>query len=219
MKHLNIALDGPAGSGKSTIARIISERLGILHLDTGAMYRAVAYKAIKCGIKNYNADGIKKLLPSLDLKVVYKNNCQKIILDGKDITSKIRTPEISDGASKVAVIPEVRIKLVEIQRKIAANHDVVMDGRDIGTYVLPEAKYKFFLIASVDERAKRRWKELINKNICCTYEQVLKDIIFRDKNDSCRAFAPLKKAEDAILIDTTGKSIEQVAKIILDKLK
>jgi cytidylate kinase len=219
MKHLNIALDGPAGAGKSTIASIISQRLGILHLDTGAMYRAVAYKAIKSGIKDFDTNGIKRLLPSLNLKVVYKNNRQLIILDGEDITSKIRTPQISDGASKVAVIPEVRLKLVEIQREIADNNDLIIDGRDIGTYVLPEARYKFFLTASLDERAKRRWIELRNKNICCSYEEVLKDIEFRDKNDSSRAFAPLKKAEDAILVDTTGKSIEQVVDIILSRLK
>ena len=212
---LTIAIDGPAGAGKSTIAKIISEALNILYLDTGAMYRAVAYKMLK---SNVDLDDYKRVIDTLettDLQVRYHNGKQKVILDDQDVTSLIRTAEVSQAASKVAVIPEVRLKLVAIQRKIARENSLVMDGRDIGTYVLPNASLKFYLTASLEERAKRRWKEMKEKGTEETIESIKQSIQQRDDNDQRRSFAPLKQAEDAILIDTTGKSIEQVSEEIL----
>lgn len=215
-----IAIDGPAGAGKSTIARIISETLNILYLDTGAMYRTVALKAIREGIDTQSHDELKKMIENIDIKVSYSDNRQHIFLDGEDVTELIRTPEISIGASNVAVVPEVRVKMVEIQRQIASENSLVMDGRDIGTYVLPDAKYKFFLNASVEERARRRYKEQLAKGMTgVSLEEVKKDIEYRDKNDSSRVFAPLCKAPDAIEIDTTQMSIENVVDKILEYIK
>lgn len=220
MAKINIAIDGPAGAGKSTVAKHISKILGIIYLDTGAMYRAVALKAITSGIATKDAKALEELVKDIDIKVDLKGEEQRIFLDGRDVTHLIRTPEVSIGASDVSAIPAVRIKLVELQREIARTNDVVMDGRDIGTYVLPNANYKFFLTASLDERAKRRYKELLEKGATETkYDDVLKDISYRDKNDSSRAFAPLAKAEDAVEIDTTDLSLEQVIEKILSKIK
>lgn len=217
MGKINIAIDGPAGAGKSTIAKLISKSLGILYLDTGAMYRAVALKAIRNGIDTLDKEKLTELVKNIDIKIIYTGNEQRVFLEGEDITDKIRTPEISTGASNVAVVPEVRIKMVELQREIADRNSVVMDGRDIGTYVLPRADLKIFLTASVEERAKRRYKEQLEKGmITGSFEDVRKDMEYRDKNDSSRAFAPLAKAEDAVEIDTTSMTIEEVAeKIIL----
>lgn len=216
MKKIGIAIDGPAGAGKSTIAKIISHTLGIIYLDTGAMYRSVALKAIREGIDTKDREKLGALVKDIDIKVVYEGNEQKIFLDGEDVSGKIRTPEISIGASNVAVVPEVRIKMVELQRAIAGKYSVVMDGRDIGTYVLPGAELKVFLNASSDERARRRYSELAGKGASVsTYEEVKKDMEYRDKNDSTRDFAPLSKAEDAIEIDTTSMSIEEVAQKII----
>jgi len=220
LAKINIAIDGPAGAGKSTVAKHISKILGIIYLDTGAMYRAVALKAITSGIATKDAKALEELVKDIDIKVDLKGEEQRIFLDGRDVTHLIRTPEVSIGASDVSAIPAVRIKLVELQREIARTNDVVMDGRDIGTYVLPNANYKFFLTASLDERAKRRYKELLEKGATETkYDDVLKDISYRDKNDSSRAFAPLAKAEDAVEIDTTDLSLEQVIEKILSKIK
>lgn len=220
MAHINISIDGPAGAGKSTVAKHISKNLGIIYLDTGAMYRAVALKAIKSGIDTSDAKALEALVRSIDIKVDYKGDEQRIFLDGSDVSQLIRTPEVSLGASDVSAIPAVRIKLVELQREIAKTNDVVMDGRDIGTYVLPDANYKFYLTASLDVRAKRRYNELLEKGALDTkYEDVLKDISYRDKNDSSRAFAPLAKAFDAVEIDTTDLSFEQVLETILSYIK
>jgi cytidylate kinase len=160
---INIAIDGPAGAGKSTIAKAISRILGIIYLDTGAMYRTVALKAIRSGIDTRDEKQLTELVRDIDIRIEYKDNEQRIFLDGDEVTALIRTPEVSIGASNVAVIPAVRIKMVELQREIAHSSDVVMDGRDIGTYVLPEANFKFFLTATLDERAKRRYDEMISK--------------------------------------------------------
>ena len=220
MSKINIAIDGPAGAGKSTVAKIISKTLGIIYLDTGAMYRTVALKSIREGINTSDTIGLVQLIKNIDIKIKYFENEQHIFLDGEDVSKDIRTPDISTGASNVAVVPEVRLKMVELQRAIAIENDVVMDGRDIGTYVLPDAKLKIFLTASIEERANRRYNELIEKG---TYENKLedvkKDIEYRDKNDSSRAFAPLCKAKDAVELDTTYLSIEEVAKKIMALLE
>lgn len=216
MSNIAIAIDGPAGAGKSTIARIISKKLGIIYLDTGAMYRAVALKAIREGIDTKDSERLSKLVKDIDIRIVYMGSEQHILLDGEDVSSKIRTPEVSIGASDVSAVPDVRVKMVELQRQIASQNSVVMDGRDIGTYVLPNAEYKFFLTASVEERTKRRYKEQLEKGITdISYEEVKKDIEYRDKNDSSRAFAPLKKADDAIELDTTHMSVDEATEAIM----
>lgn len=217
---INIAIDGPAGAGKSTIAKEISRILGIVYLDTGAMYRTVALKAIRSGFDTLDEARLAVLVKDIDIRIEYKDNEQRIFLDGDDVSGLIRTPEVSIGASNVAVIPAVRIKMVELQRDIARENDVVMDGRDIGTYVLPDANFKFFLTATLDERAKRRYSEMLSKGMTdVDYEEVKKDIAFRDKNDSSRAFAPLSKAPDAMEIDTTGLEPQEVLRIILDRIE
>jgi len=220
LPHINIAIDGPAGAGKSTVAKMISKALGIIYLDTGAMYRTVALKAISQGIDTRDAEKLSRLVETISIKIDFTDGEQQIFLDGENVSNKIRTPEVSIGASNVAVIPAVRIKMVEIQREIAKFNSVVMDGRDIGTYVLPGADYKFFLTASVEERAKRRYAEQIEKGMKdVRFEDVLKDIQYRDQNDSSRDFAPLCKAEDAIEIDTTNLTVNEVVEKILSIIK
>lgn len=208
--NLTIAIDGPAGAGKSTVAKLVAQHLDILYLDTGAMYRAIALKMLELQIDPSNPDQVVPMLKSTDIRVDYKNGQQLILLDGADVTNRIRTQEVSKGASDVGTLPEVRLKLVELQRKIASKNSLVMDGRDIGTYVLPNASRKFFLTASIEERAKRRWLELKEDARTESLETIIHEISQRDANDSNRSFAPLKKAEDAILIDTTSKTIQQV---------
>lgn len=210
-----IAIDGPAGAGKSTIAKQVSADLGFIYLDTGAMYRAVALKAINEGINTKSQKDLENMISNIDITISHENNIQKIFLDGVDVSEAIRTPEVSAGASNVATIKEVRLKLVDLQRKIAADKDVVMDGRDIGTYVLPNADLKIFLTASVDERAKRRFEELLQKGQKVNFEEVKSDMIIRDKNDSSRAFAPLVKAPDAIEVDSTSMTIDEVVERIM----
>ena len=184
------------------------------------MYRAVALKAIQSGTDTGDTAMIEYLLKDIDIRIEYNDNEQRIFLDGSDVTGMIRTPEVSVGASDVATIPAVRKKMVELQRSIAKNNDVVMDGRDIGTFVLPDATYKFFLTASLDERARRRFREMTANGMTgVSLEEVKKDIAYRDKNDSSRSFAPLSKAPDALEIDTTGIDPEDVVRIILDSIK
>ena len=220
MNKVNIAIDGPAGAGKSTIAKYISKTLGIIYLDTGAMYRTVALKAMRSGVDAKDAEKLAELVSCIDIKITHSGSEQHIFLDGADVSKDIRTPEVSLGASNVAVVPAVRLKLVELQREIAKNNDVVMDGRDIGTYVLPQAGHKFFLTASLDERAKRRYRELQEKGMSdASFEEVRKDIEYRDINDSTRAFAPLSKAADAVEVDTSDMSIDQVIEKILSYIK
>jgi cytidylate kinase len=220
LERISIAIDGPAGAGKSTIAKIISKELGIIYLDTGAMYRAVALKAIREKIDTKDKEKLSELVKSIEIKVEYSQDGQKVFLDGEDVSDKIRTKDVSIGASDVSAVHAVRLEMVRLQREIAKHNSVVMDGRDIGTYVLPNADYKFFLTASVEERAKRRYKELLKKgeeNI--TLEEVKADIKYRDKNDSSRDFAPLRKAEDAIEVDTSFIGIREVADKILLLIK
>ena len=210
-KNIAIAIDGPAGAGKSTIAKAISARLGIVYLDTGAMYRTVALKAIRENIDVNDSDLLEALVKDIDIEIKYISGSQHIFLDGEDVSGLIRTPEVSKGASAVATVVPVRMKMVELQRKIAEGASVVMDGRDIGTYVLPNADLKIFLTASADERAKRRFLEMQEKgDTSCTLEEIKEYIIKRDKNDSTRAFAPLKKADDAVELDSTAYSIDEV---------
>lgn len=211
----SIAIDGPAGAGKSTIAKRVSANLGFIYLDTGAMYRAVALKAIKNGIDTKSEQALANIIQSIDITISHENNLQKIYLDGVDVSEEIRTDEVSVGASNVAVFQEVRLKLVDLQRKIASDKDVVMDGRDIGSFVLPNANLKIFLTASVDERAKRRYNELVGKGYCSKYEEVKADMVYRDNNDSSRAFAPLVKVDDAIEIDSTQLTVDDVVEKIL----
>ncbi|QEK13618.1 (d)CMP kinase [Crassaminicella thermophila] len=214
MVNISIALDGPAGAGKSTIAKIIAKAKKLTYIDTGAMYRAITLKILRYG-KNVQEEQIKKILS--DSKIDIDGN--DIFLDGKLVTEEIRKPEVSNFVSHVAKISFVRMKMVELQRKIAANKNVIMDGRDIGTYVLPNATYKFFLTASIDERAKRRFTELKEKGFNVTFEEVKNEMEKRDKIDTEREFAPLRQAEDAIVIDTTGKCIQEVVDEILYYLK
>lgn len=209
MKNIRIAIDGPSGAGKSTISRALAERLGFVYIDTGAMYRAVALYAIRNGIDTKNADGeLEGALDAIDIDILYKDGAQHIYLCGEDVSEEIRIHEVSMGASNAATVPAVRLKLVDMQRKLAAKQSVIMDGRDIGTYVLPNAEIKIYLTADVEERAKRRKAELEAKGQEVSYEQVLADMKARDKNDSTRDFAPLRQADDAALIDTTELDFE-----------
>lgn len=212
MAHIQIAIDGPAGSGKSTIAKKVAERLNITYIDTGAMYRALTYKVLINKIDIQNEDAIIKLTQKSNIEFFQGN----IYLDNDMINEEIRLPEVSKNVSYVAKIPQVRQILIEAQKKIALNQDIIMDGRDIGTHVLNNANLKIFLTASVEQRSYRRYIELINKGFDVSFDDVQKDIINRDKIDRERKFAPLVKADDAVLIDTTDLSIEDVVnKIIL----
>ena len=218
---INIAIDGPAGAGKSTVARAVAKKLGILYLVTGAMYRAMALKAMREGI---DPNDKEQVLPLLECTEIYAKNIggtQHTYLDGEDVSGLIRTPEISRGASDISAIPDVRIKLAQIQRNIAHTSDVVMDGREIGSYVIPECENKFYVTASVDERARRRLLELKEKgrDNGMTVEDMAKDIAERDYNDSHRAFAPLLRLPEAILIDTTDLTIDEAVNAVLKNLK
>lgn len=202
---INVAIDGPAGAGKSSIAKATAAEIGFIYVDTGALYRSVALFALENGL---DSDGLVKSLDKINVSLEFADGSQHVILNGADVSDKIRTAEVSMNASKVSAIPEVREFLFELQKKIAAENNIIMDGRDIGTVVLPDADLKIFLTASAEERANRRFKEMTDPGI--TYEQVLEDIKQRDYNDMHRDIAPLKQAEDAVLLDTTGMTIEEV---------
>ncbi|MGO1043641.1 (d)CMP kinase [Clostridioides difficile] len=214
MDNLIIAVDGPAGAGKSTIAKKVAEKLNINYIDTGAMYRAVTYKCLKNNIDVNNEKEVIKIAKNSDID--FKNN--SIYLDQKIINDEIRTIEVSNNVSNVAKIKEVRKLMVEVQRKIGTKSSVILDGRDIGSYVFPNADYKFFLVATPEERGSRRYKELCNKGYNTTLKEVIEDIVKRDEIDSNREFAPLVKADDALEIDTTGKTIEQVVQEVVSKI-
>ncbi|MBQ7036938.1 MAG: (d)CMP kinase [Clostridia bacterium] len=219
---MKVAIDGPAGAGKSTIARAAAKMLGFIYIDTGAMYRAVGLYAWRRGVDTKNdTEGVVRLLPEIEVTISHVDGVQRVFLCGEDVSEEIRLPEISVAASNVAVIPEVRLKLVELQRALSEKTDVIMDGRDIGTYVLPDAEVKIFLTADVRKRAERRYLELAEKGVSTTLEEVLSDMEYRDKNDSGRAFAPLRQAEDAVLVDTSfntpDESISEVVNIIRGK--
>lgn len=212
--NLVIAVDGPAGAGKSTIAKIIAKSLNINYIDTGAMYRSITYKCLKNNIDINNEEEVSKL--SKNTNIDFKDN--NIYLDGQILTDEIRTMEVSNNVSNVAKIKDVRYLMVDVQREIGKRSSVILDGRDIGSYVFPNADYKFFLIATPEERGQRRFIELSKKGYETTLEEVINDIIKRDEIDSNREFAPLVKAEDAIEIDTTGKSIDEVVEAVISKI-
>lgn len=207
--NMKIAIDGPAGAGKSTISKAAAARLGFVYIDTGAMYRAIGLAAVRRGIDTTDAEGVKSILGEVEVGIKHNESGQQIFLNGENVSEEIRLPEISVAASNVAVIPEVRIKLVELQRTLAEKEDVIMDGRDIGTYVLPDAELKIYLTASVEERAMRRLRELAEKGVDTDFEAVKADMEYRDKNDSGREFAPLKPAEDSVLLDNTDLSPDE----------
>ena len=207
---LNIAIDGPAGAGKSTVAKAVAKDLGLIYLDTGAMYRATAYYALQQGVSVTDEESVKKLLENMSMDIVYENGAQQIYVNGINTTPYLREHYMSKAASDISALPPVRYKMVELQREFAKSHDVVLDGRDIGTFVLPDANCKFFLTATPEERATRRYKELVERGQSVDYDTLLQDIIQRDYNDSHRAVAPLKQAEDAKYVDTTSMSIEDV---------
>ncbi len=211
---IRVAIDGPSGAGKSTIAKAVAKKMGIDYIDTGAMYRAVGLKVKMNGIDFKNEAAMEKMLADTDIDFVNGD----IILDGTIVNKEIRANDMSMMASNVSALPAVRAKLVELQRKMGQTKSIIMDGRDIGTNVLTDAEYKFFMTASAEERADRRYKELLEKGQDVTYGQILEDIKQRDHNDMTRALNPLKKADDAIELDTTGMSIEEVTDYILNEV-
>ncbi|WP_330415644.1 (d)CMP kinase [Peptoclostridium sp. AF21-18] len=210
-----IAVDGPAGAGKSTISKLIAKKLNINYIDTGAMYRAVTYKCLSEGVDVKNEAAVMEVAKRTDID--FRDN--NIYLDSKVVNEEIRTREVSANVSDVAKIKEVRYLMVDVQREIGTRNDVILDGRDIGSYVFPNADYKFFLVATPEERGRRRYKELCEKGFEGTLEEIIKDIEKRDEIDSNREFAPLKKADDAIEIDTTGLGIDEVVEAVVSKIK
>ncbi len=210
-----IAIDGPSGAGKSTIAKIVAKRLGIDYIDTGAMYRAVGLKMMRQGLKMEENEALVKMLEETDVDF----DSGRVYLDGEDVSELIRTQEISKAASDCSAFQTVRTKLVELQQAMGKRKSVIMDGRDIGTVVLKDAKYKYYLTATAEERAMRRFKELSEKGLSDSYEKVLKDIIERDYNDMNRKITPLRQADDAVLIDSTDMSIEEVVDFIVSRIK
>lgn len=205
-----IAIDGPSGAGKSTIARKASEKFGLIYVDTGAMYRTIGLAAHRRGIDTKDARSVIAILPELDIELKYNGHGeQRMYLDGEDVSGEIRLPEISMCASNVSAIPEVRSYLTDMQRGMAEKYNIIMDGRDIGTVILPDAQLKIFLTASSEERAERRWLELRSKGMDEPFDSVLRELIIRDEQDTKRSAAPLHPADDAVILDTTGMSKEE----------
>lgn len=216
---INIAIDGPSGAGKSTVAKMLSRKLNILYLDTGAMYRAVGLKALRNNVDISSETEVKTMLDDTNVEIRYENGVQKIFLDKENVDGFIREHAVSKAASDISAIPCVRLKMVELQREIAFKNDCVLDGRDIGSFVLPNAFPKVFLTASPQERAKRRQLQLAEKGENISFEKILADIRERDANDENRAFAPLVKARDAVLIDSSDLTVEQVCEKIIGLMK
>lgn len=216
MSNYKIAIDGPAGVGKSSLAKIIAGKLGINYIDSGAMYRSVGLFCLNKGIPTDDAEQVVKILPEAEIDMEYKDEKLTVYLNGEDVSLKIRTPEASIAASKVAVIKEVRECLVSLQRKMSENSSVIMDGRDIGTKVFPDAEIKIFLTASAETRAKRRYAELGGKE---PYEKILEDIKFRDENDSTRKIDPLKPAEDAVILDNSELDLNGTAEAAMNIIR
>ncbi len=215
---INVAIDGPAGAGKSTISKGAAKELGFIYVDTGALYRTIALSAVRKGIVD-NSDEVVKMLDEIEVKLGFENGVQCVYLNGEEVSPYIRTPEISMGASKVSAIPKVREYLLDLQRNIAKENNVIMDGRDIGTVVLPDAKCKIFLTASPECRAERRYKELIEKGEDVKYEDVLADVNERDYNDSHREIAPLKPSEESVIADTSELSLDESIALIVKIIK
>jgi cytidylate kinase len=220
---MKIALDGPSGAGKSTVAKSVAKRMGIVYVDTGALYRSIGLYVCRKGIDKKDKEKIIECLNEISLNLEFADGEQRVILNGENVGAFIRTGEISMYASSVSAIPEVRAFLLETQRKIARENDVIMDGRDIGTVIMPDADVKIYMTASSEARAERRYKELIEKGEKCTYEAVLADIIKRDNDDSTREIAPAKPAEDAIFLDNSHlnaeETVDEAIKIITERLK
>lgn len=218
-KTIAIAIDGPAGAGKSTIAKRLAAEMQYIYVDTGALYRTVGYAALTAGIDPTDAEAVVAMLPSIRVGLAYENGTQKVLLNDEDVSGCIRTPEASMAASAVSAYPPVRQFLFHLQQDIAATHNVIMDGRDIGTVVLPHAQVKIFLSASAEDRARRRYDEMLAKGMDVSFEDVLADMKQRDYNDSHRAAAPLKPAEDAVMVDTTGNTLEQSVELMKNLIK
>lgn len=210
----NIAIDGPAGAGKSTIAKRVSGELSFIYVDTGAMYRSIALYLLRKDISATDVEAVKAALEDIEIAIQYVNGEQHMLLNGEDVSGQIRTEEVGNMASKSSALPCVRAKLLELQKKLAREHDVVMDGRDIGTNILPDAQLKIYLTASVDTRASRRYKELIEKGTDCDLEAIKKDIEQRDYQDMHRETAPLTQAKDAVYLDSSDMTIDQVVEKI-----
>ena len=217
MSKINIAIDGPAGAGKSTIARAVAERRGFLYLDTGALYRTIALHVLRNNVDPKDRVKVEELLPGIKIDLEYIGGEQHVKLNGEDVSSLIRTPEVSVCSSEVSALAGVREFLLGLQRSIASQHDCVLDGRDIGTVVLPDAQKKIYLTASPEARAMRRYNEMIAKGESVEYNDVLRDVLYRDQNDSTRANAPLKSAPDAVIVDSTKLTLEETIDAI-DKL-
>ncbi len=220
MSIINIAIDGPAGAGKSTVAKRIAEIMHLTYVDTGAMYRALGLKAVRNGIDPGDAEAVATMLPDTTVTFIKINGEQHVVLDGEDVNEFIRTEEISHAASVISTLPEVRQKLVDLQREIARSTDTVMDGRDIGTVVLPNTPYKFYVTASAEVRAKRRFVEYQKKGILgdMTYEDVLNEVKARDERDMNREFSPLRPAENAVIIDTSEMSIDEAVDAVIEDI-
>lgn len=212
----SIAIDGPAGAGKSTIAKSIAKSLKFIYVDTGAMYRAMGLYFLQNNIGMKETDKISQACSNVNVSIEYFDGEQQVLLNGENVNDLIRTEEVGKMASSCATNKQVRLKLVELQRELASKTDVIMDGRDIGTYVLPNANIKIYLTASSKERASRRWKELTDKGIACDLDEIERDIIARDEQDMNREFAPLKQAEDAILVDSSNLTINEVIGKIIE---
>lgn len=215
---INVAIDGPAGAGKSTIAKAAAKALGYIYVDTGALYRTVALGAVRAGVLDSD-DGIAALLPNLRVELKFVDGSQHVYLNGEDVSDLIRTPEISMGASKVSAVPAVRAFLLDLQRDLAKKNNVIMDGRDIATVVLPNAQVKIFLSATPECRARRRYKELLEKGQTVTYEEVLADVNRRDYQDSHREIAPLKPSADSIMADTSELDLQQSTDLIINIIR
>ena len=220
MKFTSIAIDGPSGAGKSTMARKVAAELGFLYVDTGAIYRSVSLYAYRAGVDKEDAERIVALLPQVQIDMEYREDgVQHMILNGEDVTDAIRENEVSLYTSAVSAIPEVRAFLLDLQRNLAATRNVIMDGRDIGTVVLPDATVKIYLTAAPEARARRRWLELKEKGSDITEAQVLEDVLQRAYNDTHRAIAPLRQAEDAVLVDTTALDLEASYQLLLNTIR
>ena len=218
--HFAIAIDGPSGAGKSSLARRCAEAFGFVYVDTGAIYRTVGLAALRRGVDRRDEEAVKSILPELAIEMRYNDaGEQRMYLNGEDVSAEIRLPEVSLCASDVSALPAVRAFLLEMQRKMAREHDVIMDGRDIGTVVLPDAELKIYLTASAEARAERRLKELVNKGVETSFEEVLRDIRYRDEQDSGRAAAPLKAADDAVTVDTTEIDFEASFRLLCEVIK
>lgn len=221
MKNMgyNVAIDGPAGAGKSTIAKLVAKEKGYIYVDTGAMYRALAIHFLKKGIAPENTEDVIEACSDADVSIRYEDGAQQVYLNGENVTGMLRTEEVGNMASKTSAVPEVREKLLELQRTLAKENDVIMDGRDIGTNILPDADVKIYLTASVETRARRRYDELKEKGEDCDLDQIAQDIKERDERDMNRETAPLKKAEDAILVDSSYMTIPEVVSEICSHCK